>query len=537
MSGDAPAVTTTTDRTRARRSTPEGHIKVFKTAVFKFHNPSQHKRAMLRDATKRAHLAYGKLLASYLPGEDEVARLMALPKRERRREFFLTRARLEKEASKSRQLSIGAKAAVAREVAAQIASTIELQDVQEEVGAPTVTRINATQTEYETALREFATAIDLPDEKLLRNELNRIARMGQRRPLGFYKVRPGDGFLLLRHPETDRLYCWLNLHPKDGRFADPVHVRDLVNMQTGEVMSFRSSTGALFPLEMGHGFHGARFLYQGRPQTARLVHRTTRDRKACDEFELHVAFEFTAQKKAPGLWLGVDRGIYNLAAYAVVDDNGNLVTEGSVSGMTLRALQRKTERRVAGLQRRGRVVRLRKRRAWADEAVHVAANEIVECAAEHSARVVIEDLKNLSGVRRKKRVPGTRRGGFNRLLGRVQYEKFRKVLEYKLAAQGLPKPLLVRAAGTSQTCPECSHWSRDNRKKAPSADGFDMDTFSCVKCGFTADADMNAARVIAIKGRWLPSLPTKAERGGKPLPDSLSFATLLRDCAERRMGA
>ena len=29
-------------------------VRVFKTAVFKMHNPSQHKRAMLRDAMKRA---------------------------------------------------------------------------------------------------------------------------------------------------------------------------------------------------------------------------------------------------------------------------------------------------------------------------------------------------------------------------------------------------------------------------------------------------------------------------------------------------
>ena len=87
------------ERTRARRSTPEGYVKVFKTAVFKIHNPSRHKRAALRDAMKRAHLAYGKLPAAYLPGADEIARLTALPKRERRREFFLTRARLEKEAS------------------------------------------------------------------------------------------------------------------------------------------------------------------------------------------------------------------------------------------------------------------------------------------------------------------------------------------------------------------------------------------------------------------------------------------------------
>lgn len=46
------------------------------------------------------------------------------------------------------------------------------------------------------------------------------------------------------------IYRTANLRPKDRRFAEPVHVRDLVNMRTGELMSFRGSTGALFPSQM-----------------------------------------------------------------------------------------------------------------------------------------------------------------------------------------------------------------------------------------------------------------------------------------------
>ena len=56
------------------------------------------------------------------------------------------------------------------------------------------------------------------------------------------------------------------------------------------------------------------------------------------------------------------------------------------------------------------------RRAWADEAVHVACNDLVQLAVDYDARVVLEELKNLGAVRRRKRKPGTRRGGFNKLL-------------------------------------------------------------------------------------------------------------------------
>ena len=53
-------------------------VRVFKTAVFKMHNPSQHKRAMLRDAMKRAHVAYGKLLSRNFPYGEEIFRLLRL---------------------------------------------------------------------------------------------------------------------------------------------------------------------------------------------------------------------------------------------------------------------------------------------------------------------------------------------------------------------------------------------------------------------------------------------------------------------------
>ncbi len=39
----------------------------YKTAVFRIHNPSRHKRAMLDDALKRYHRAYTKTLAGLLP--------------------------------------------------------------------------------------------------------------------------------------------------------------------------------------------------------------------------------------------------------------------------------------------------------------------------------------------------------------------------------------------------------------------------------------------------------------------------------------
>jgi len=167
----------------------------------------------------------------------------------------------------------------------------------------------------------------------------------------------------------------------------------------------------------------------------------------------------------PDHYLRLDRGIYNLAAYAVVSENGVELTKGRISGRELRHVQRQEENGSRGKSARG----VAKRRAWADEAVHVTANKIVELAVEQNARVVVEDLSPLSAIRRRTRIKGSRRGGFNRLLNRVQYEKLKSVLLYKLGEYGLPKPVEVRAAYTSINCPECGHVSKDHRL--------------CVECG------------------------------------------------------
>ena len=520
-----------------KRATPPGHSKVFKTAIFKIHNPSRHKRAMLRSAMKHAHLGYEKLLDQFMPCDQEIKRLGELNKKERREYVNNIQPKVIKSASRLPNLSVNAKSGVRVEALAQIKSTLGLQSEQESVGLPTVPRINDSQPEYEAALEDIVRSSHLMEENRCKDELNTVAKMGTLRPLYFCRTDVTGGYVFLKHPDTGRYYAWLNLHGKDSRYAKKRAITGLVNMQDGEILTKTSKTGALFPLECGYAHHDLRFIEQGQPQTARLYHRLERNGKPCDDYELHVTFKYVVKKVEPTTWLGVDRGVYNLAAAVVVDDAGKVIESRVMSGMDLRYRQREMERRIARLQKKGLTTKGSKRRAWANEAVHVVSNQIVALAAECRSQVVLEDLKSLSAVRRKKRIPGKRRGGFNRLLGRVQYEKLRKVLEYKLPLAGLPYPVLVRAARTSQTCPECSKWSRDNRVKKPTSDGFQMDKFKCVECGFKANADLNAARVIAMKGHWLTGLPKKSERKKEPLPDALNFEKFLKDCAERRIGA
>lgn len=505
-------------------------MKVYKTAVFKIHNPSAHKRAMLKDSMKRAHLSYTRLLANLLP---DVERFASMSKKERNAEM---QDRIYKFV---RPLPLGqaAKAGIRIDVQGQVNSYIELRESQEGAQVPTAGRLNVENPAFDVALEELRTiGSNLKREGELRDEIARLAKSPRLRPVSYYGNTIGF-YLFLWDEAADRYFIWLNLRPEHSRYAKPVSVRNLVDMRTGEMTSFTSKTGALFPLEMGQSFHDAAFIKKGKPQSVKIVHKTERNGEPCDEFEVHVTFELMTPEREPVRWIGIDRGVYNLAAYAVTDDDGNLVEAGRISGRELRHVQRQEERRIAHKQKRGKMVRgFTKRRAWADEAVHVAANEIVQLAAECNARVVIEDLSNLGAVRRRVRVKGTRRGGFNKLLNRVQYEKLKNVLLYKLGEYGLPPPLAVRPASTSQTCPACGHAHKDNRKKVPNGDGFEMDKFECIACGHADDADENAARIIAIKGTWLASLPKKKDRNWTQLPDELKFDAFMKNCAARRNG-
>ncbi|MFZ4857012.1 MAG: zinc ribbon domain-containing protein [Desulfuromonadaceae bacterium] len=63
----------------------------------------------------------------------------------------------------------------------------------------------------------------------------------------------------------------------------------------------------------------------------------------------------------------------------------------------------------------------------------------------------------------------------------------------KCKAHALGKLVIKRPApGTSQECSECGHTHPDNRATQA--------LFVCTGCGFTANADFNAARVIKKRG-------------------------------------
>ena len=142
-------------------------------------------------------------------------------------------------------------------------------------------------------------------------------------------------------------------------------------MRKGEVVSFTSRTGRLFPIEFGRDYQDSEFLRWGSPLSAQLLKRG-------DRYEVQISFEFKAKQIEPKTTLGLDRGIYNLASLAVIDQDGGVIERKNIDGMNLRMVQRAIERKHQRLQRRGKSFTGAARRHAANEAVHVAANAIVE---------------------------------------------------------------------------------------------------------------------------------------------------------------
>ena len=107
--------------------------------------------------------------------------------------------------------------------------------------------------------------------------------------------------------------------------------------------------------------------------------------------------------------------------------------------------------------------------------------------------IVIEDLKIKSMSKSAKGTienPGKNvkaKAGLNRSILNEAWHKFFTYLEYKLKLKG---GILIKVdpKHTSQTCIQCGHISKDNRKE--------QEIFKCVKCGYEANADVNAAQNI-----------------------------------------
>ena len=140
-----------------------------------------------------------------------------------------------------------------------------------------------------------------------------------------------------------------------------------------------------------------------------------------------------------------------------------------------------TRRKLAKVSRK--IANIRKN--W----IHQTTKEITE----KCGTIVVENLKvkNMTAsARGTMENPGKnvrQKAGLNKAMLDTAFGGIRRNLEYKCR-----KLIQVNPAYTSQTCSECGHANKENRKSQP--------RFLCVCCGFGSNADTNAAMNIRRLG-------------------------------------
>jgi putative transposase len=222
------------------------------------------------------------------------------------------------------------------------------------------------------------------------------------------------------------------------------------------------------------GEHQKSALKGTTPTAAQLVKRDGR-------FFLHIQIGGEAPESIePDDFLGVDLGIAKIATTSD-EPKGHC-------GKPVEKVRRKHNRQRKRLQRKGtkgakkKLGRLAGKEArFRRHENHCISKTIVQTAKDTGRGIALENLK---GIRNR---ITARSGDARNRLSAWSFHQLVGFLSYKAQDAGIPI-VQVDPRNTSRTCSECGHCEKANRKSQA--------VFLCLHCGFSADADWNAARNI-----------------------------------------
>lgn len=186
--------------------------------------------------------------------------------------------------------------------------------------------------------------------------------------------------------------------------------------------------------------------------------------------------------------IGVDLGVKNIAT----------TSEGDIfSSVQLEKKRKQYHDHRQRLQKRG--TRSAKRRIkivgnkesrFRKDVNHVISKIIVSKAKGTQKGIALEDLTHIN-----KRA--TVRKAYRNERMSWSFYQLRNYITYKAEQHGVPL-FIVPAPYTSQTCSECGHCEKANRRS--------QELFLCCSCGHTENADFNASKNISRLGEQSTSL-------------------------------
>ena len=194
-------------------------------------------------------------------------------------------------------------------------------------------------------------------------------------------------------------------------------------------------------------------------------------------------------------YLGVDLGITNIAT----DSMGEVF-----SGKEIKTIQNKVSTLKSKLQSVGTHSAKKHLKKLAKKEYrqktnynHIISKHIVQKAKTLGVGVKLEDLTHFKRTAK----PGVKK--LNKAISSWAFAQLRRFIEYKAKIAGVPVAL-VNPAYSSQTCSKCGHCEKDNR--------LSQSDFKCLKCGYEANADFNAAVNIS-RGTSITSSSSDAGLG------------------------
>jgi putative transposase len=218
----------------------------------------------------------------------------------------------------------------------------------------------------------------------------------------------------------------------------------------------------------------------------------------------------------PGEYLGVDLGVLTLAATS----DGELLNHTTgPKHAHVNQVRARFSRFRAKLQKKGTksAKRLLKKRSGrekrhARDVNHCLSKAIVRTAQGTSRGIALEDLKGIRERISAKRTVAKRQ---RRVLHSWAFFQLRAFIAYK-AQMACVRVALVNPAYTSQTCSHCGHCEKANRKSQAK--------FLCVRCGYSAHADLNAAVNISRAAVNISRAAVNISRAAVIPPDAAALA-------------
>jgi len=278
----------------------------------------------------------------------------------------------------------------------------------------------------------------------------------------FYAKKGKKSFPVFRHPFA----CFRQ---------DTFSIRDLC-----VVLRFLGRVKIALPFKVCSPNH-IQYLQQP-PKRAQLIERK-------GKWFLNVSYETESPKTSRQNMIGVDLGVKKLATVSNPEKSVNVFFSGNKAIYTRNKYhkyrQQIQQAKDSGQAKCGYRALKRisdKETRWMKDTNHKISKEIVQLAKEIDANIAVENLKGI-----RERIKATKR--VKRMLHSWSFRQLMEFIEYKSAMAGV-QVVPVDPRYTSQKCSVCGHISKSNRKSQA--------RFHCKSCGFQINADLNAARNIAL---------------------------------------